>query len=291
LTCRLARPGVSDAKVANRDVTDFGWVIAHAAVSRRPPISLDTMVPRTRGATRPLRTFGRCPPFKDHSLQVSGCGRLHPGQAGGELTRRTSTPSLAAAPFLTGSAGPRLARVSPCPAADCDRLVPRSRSFSLRRPSSRPFSPLSLFTPFSRSRSRPALSAASFFAFFAFFCCASSGWVVDGGCGESRLPREPEPAPPPVALGGAAPRGEIEAAPLVFRRSWPSLLRRRPSLPPAAVYITPRALSVTQRALSVTQRALSVHPASSQRHPASSQRHPASSQRHPASSQRHPASS
>jgi hypothetical protein len=39
----------SDAKVANRDFGDFGWEIAHGAVSRRPPISLDTMVPRTRG--------------------------------------------------------------------------------------------------------------------------------------------------------------------------------------------------------------------------------------------------
>ena len=27
-------------KVANRNVRDFGWKIAHAAVSRRPPISL-----------------------------------------------------------------------------------------------------------------------------------------------------------------------------------------------------------------------------------------------------------
>jgi hypothetical protein len=43
------RASYSDAKVANRDVRDFGWGIAHAAVSRRPPISLDTMVPRTGG--------------------------------------------------------------------------------------------------------------------------------------------------------------------------------------------------------------------------------------------------
>jgi hypothetical protein len=34
--------------VANRNFTDFGWEIAHAALlSRRPPISLYTMVPRT----------------------------------------------------------------------------------------------------------------------------------------------------------------------------------------------------------------------------------------------------
>jgi hypothetical protein len=37
----------SDAKVANRNVWDFGWEIAHEAVSRRPPISLDTIVART----------------------------------------------------------------------------------------------------------------------------------------------------------------------------------------------------------------------------------------------------
>jgi hypothetical protein len=38
----------SDAKVANRDGRGFGWGIAHAAVSQRPPISLDTIVARTR---------------------------------------------------------------------------------------------------------------------------------------------------------------------------------------------------------------------------------------------------
>jgi hypothetical protein len=37
-------------KVANRNsLRDFGWEIAHAAVSRRPPVSLHTMVPRTAG--------------------------------------------------------------------------------------------------------------------------------------------------------------------------------------------------------------------------------------------------
>jgi pimeloyl-ACP methyl ester carboxylesterase len=35
---------------SNRDVRDFGWEIAHTAVSRRP-ISLYTMVPRTKGYT------------------------------------------------------------------------------------------------------------------------------------------------------------------------------------------------------------------------------------------------
>jgi hypothetical protein len=32
---------------ANRDVRGFGWEIAHEVVSRRPPISLDTIVART----------------------------------------------------------------------------------------------------------------------------------------------------------------------------------------------------------------------------------------------------
>jgi hypothetical protein len=39
---------VSDAQVANRDFRDFGWEVAHAAVTRRPPNSLDTMVVRIR---------------------------------------------------------------------------------------------------------------------------------------------------------------------------------------------------------------------------------------------------
>jgi hypothetical protein len=34
-------------QVANRDVRGFGWEIAHAAVTRRPPSSLYTVVPRT----------------------------------------------------------------------------------------------------------------------------------------------------------------------------------------------------------------------------------------------------
>ena len=38
-------------KVANRHVRDFGWEVAPAAVSRRSPISLDTMVARTEGYT------------------------------------------------------------------------------------------------------------------------------------------------------------------------------------------------------------------------------------------------
>jgi hypothetical protein len=54
-------------KVANRGFKDFGWEVAHAAVSRRPPIPLYTMVARA-GATRTTLGFGLSPSFKDHSL-------------------------------------------------------------------------------------------------------------------------------------------------------------------------------------------------------------------------------
>jgi hypothetical protein len=44
-------PTYSDATVANHNVWDFGWEFAHGAVSRRPPIPLDTMVARTHMCT------------------------------------------------------------------------------------------------------------------------------------------------------------------------------------------------------------------------------------------------
>jgi hypothetical protein len=50
----LTRPRLPyDAKVANRNVKDFGWEMRaiHGAVSRRPPISLYTIVARTEGYT------------------------------------------------------------------------------------------------------------------------------------------------------------------------------------------------------------------------------------------------
>jgi hypothetical protein len=43
----LYNPLTAMQKVANRDLRDFGCEIAHAAVSRRPPISLSTIVART----------------------------------------------------------------------------------------------------------------------------------------------------------------------------------------------------------------------------------------------------
>ena len=45
----VRQPPYSDEKVANRNSWDFGWEIAHAAVTRRPPVSLYAMVPRTGG--------------------------------------------------------------------------------------------------------------------------------------------------------------------------------------------------------------------------------------------------
>jgi hypothetical protein len=45
------RGAYNDAQVANRNDRDFGWGVAHGAVSRRPPISLDMMVPRTGSYT------------------------------------------------------------------------------------------------------------------------------------------------------------------------------------------------------------------------------------------------
>jgi hypothetical protein len=47
----------SDAKVANRNFRDFGWEIAHGAVTQRPPISLYTMVPRTEGYAHDARVW------------------------------------------------------------------------------------------------------------------------------------------------------------------------------------------------------------------------------------------
>jgi hypothetical protein len=38
-------------------VRDFGWEIAHAAVSRRPPISLVTIVARTEGYTHAAKVW------------------------------------------------------------------------------------------------------------------------------------------------------------------------------------------------------------------------------------------
>jgi hypothetical protein len=52
----------SGGKVANRNVSDFGWGIAREAASPRPPISLSTMVARTH-----MYTYdGIGPSFKGH---------------------------------------------------------------------------------------------------------------------------------------------------------------------------------------------------------------------------------
>ena len=61
------RAHAANERVANCTGRDFGWEIAHAAVTRRPPISLDTMVPRTGGYTH-AAGVGICPSFKGHCL-------------------------------------------------------------------------------------------------------------------------------------------------------------------------------------------------------------------------------
>jgi pentatricopeptide repeat protein len=45
--CFRAEKVHGDGQVANRDGRGFGWEIAHGVVTRRPPISLDTIVRRT----------------------------------------------------------------------------------------------------------------------------------------------------------------------------------------------------------------------------------------------------
>jgi hypothetical protein len=47
----------SDEKVARRNVWDFVWEIAHEAFSRRPPISLDTIVARTHMNTYDVKVW------------------------------------------------------------------------------------------------------------------------------------------------------------------------------------------------------------------------------------------
>ena len=57
----------SDAKVANRLRVGFRWEIAHAAVTRHPPIPLDTVVPRTGGYTYAVGVWDLSIYIKDHS--------------------------------------------------------------------------------------------------------------------------------------------------------------------------------------------------------------------------------
>jgi hypothetical protein len=47
-------------KGANRSVRDFGWEVAHEAVSPRPPNSLDSIVARTEGYTYDAKVLDLC---------------------------------------------------------------------------------------------------------------------------------------------------------------------------------------------------------------------------------------
>ena len=61
----------SDAKVANRNVWDFGWELAHEAVSRRPPIPLYTSVARTHMYTYPAKVWDL--PIVQGPFSVAAC--------------------------------------------------------------------------------------------------------------------------------------------------------------------------------------------------------------------------
>ena len=51
------QPLADETRVANRNVWDYGWEIAHAPVSRRPPISLYTIVARTHMYTSAAKVW------------------------------------------------------------------------------------------------------------------------------------------------------------------------------------------------------------------------------------------
>jgi hypothetical protein len=61
-------------QVANRYVRDFGWEIAHEAVSRRPPISLDTIVALTHMYTYAAKVWEL--PFVQGPVSVAPCHTL-----------------------------------------------------------------------------------------------------------------------------------------------------------------------------------------------------------------------
>jgi hypothetical protein len=52
--------------VANRNVRDAGYSVAHAAVSPRPPISLSRSVARTEDYTYAAKVWDLFHRFKDH---------------------------------------------------------------------------------------------------------------------------------------------------------------------------------------------------------------------------------
>jgi hypothetical protein len=79
----------SDATVANRDGRGFGWEVGHAAVTRRPPISLYTMVARTEGYAYDVgvRDWSIVQgPFSVAPCQTPRCVRPHPPTAYSDAT-------------------------------------------------------------------------------------------------------------------------------------------------------------------------------------------------------------
>jgi hypothetical protein len=58
--------GYAVQKLRSKRFRDFGWGVAHGAVTRHPPISLDTMVPRTAGYAYEVWGLG----FVHHSRTI-----------------------------------------------------------------------------------------------------------------------------------------------------------------------------------------------------------------------------
>jgi hypothetical protein len=101
---------LSDTKVANRNGRGFGWEIAHAADSRRPPISLYAILSpySTYACTRTRRKFGICSSSACTScsheaptlvIHLAGGRRLVRRAAGGGQQRRHGAARLHASRF------------------------------------------------------------------------------------------------------------------------------------------------------------------------------------------------
>jgi hypothetical protein len=85
-------------KNANENVRDFGWEIAHAAVTRRPPIPLSTIVARTHMYTHAANVWGLS--LVQGPFSVSPCQTLLHKTV---RALRTSLRTMARVTFLASS--------------------------------------------------------------------------------------------------------------------------------------------------------------------------------------------
>jgi hypothetical protein len=110
----------SDGKVANRYVGDFGWEVAHEAISRGPPISLYTVVPRTEGYTYEVRVRDlsivqgpfSVPNAKPFTLRFANCfhrfrrgTRTSHAERNGETVRRCTRGSASTFSWICSTVG------------------------------------------------------------------------------------------------------------------------------------------------------------------------------------------